>query len=79
MNDTRCDLMLSLFPTSLGWFGLLGDGDGKRDAADNQTDSITLTARESIGSPPTSKCLEFSNIALMICGTPARTKTFSMR
>ena len=27
MNDTRCDLMLSLFPTSLGWFGLLGYGE----------------------------------------------------
>jgi methylated-DNA-[protein]-cysteine S-methyltransferase len=27
MNDARCDLMLSLFPTSLGWFGLLGDGE----------------------------------------------------
>ena len=26
MNDPRCDLLLSVFPTSLGWFGLLGDG-----------------------------------------------------
>lgn len=27
MNDARCDLLLSVFPTSLGWFGLLGDGE----------------------------------------------------
>ena len=27
MHDARCDLLLSVFPTSLGWFGLLGDGE----------------------------------------------------
>ena len=27
MNEARCELLLSVFPTSLGWFGLLGDGE----------------------------------------------------
>ncbi len=27
MSNSRCELILSIFPTPLGWFGLIGDGE----------------------------------------------------
>jgi|TARA_B100000809_G_scaffold230404_1_gene244732 methylated-DNA-[protein]-cysteine S-methyltransferase len=58
MIDARCDLLLSVFPTPLGWFGLLGDGEsvhgveiGHNSAASLRKRVGTRSSRESDWDP----------------------------